>query len=65
MNRFRLIACALALMLPLQALANPALQAVIDANLDQIEQPSRLTVGDLVGQIAATGPEGQALLQAF
>lgn len=65
MIRHRLLACALALFLPWTAGANPALQAVIDANLDQIEQPSRRTVGPLVEAIAATGPEGLALLQAW
>ncbi|KIX18589.1 branched-chain amino acid ABC transporter permease [Paracoccus sp. 228] len=63
--RHRLLACALALILPWSAQANPALQAVIDANLDQIERPSRQTVGPLVDQIAATGPEGLAMLQAW
>ena len=65
MIRHRLLACALALILPWSAQANPALQAVIDANLDQIERPSRQTVGPLVDQIAATGPEGLAMLQAW
>lgn len=65
MTRFRLLACAIALMLPLSVAANPALQAVIDANLDRLERPSRLTVEPLVAQIAATGPEGLALLQAW
>ncbi|MFC0201046.1 urea ABC transporter permease subunit UrtB [Paracoccus rhizosphaerae] len=64
-TRFRLLACALALILPIPALANPALQAVVDGNIDQIERPSRLTVGPLVAEIAATGPEGLALLQAW
>lgn len=65
MIRHRLLACALALILPWSVQANPALQAVIDANLDQIERPSRQTVGPLVDQIAATGPEGLAMLQAW
>ncbi|TJZ85012.1 urea ABC transporter permease subunit UrtB [Paracoccus hibiscisoli] len=60
-----MIACALALLLPSSLLANPALDAVIAGNLDQIEQPSRRTVEPLVAQIAATGPEGLALLQAW
>ncbi|MCZ0960105.1 urea ABC transporter permease subunit UrtB [Paracoccus sp. EF6] len=47
------------------ASANPALEAVIADNLDQIEKPSRRTVEPLVAQIAATGPEGLALLQAW
>ncbi|RJK99483.1 urea ABC transporter permease subunit UrtB [Paracoccus aestuarii] len=59
-----LLAALLAL-LPLAATANPALDAVIAGNLDQIEQPSRRTVEPLVAEIAATGPEGLALLQAW
>nr|WP_229665001.1 urea ABC transporter permease subunit UrtB [Paracoccus acridae] len=47
------------------ASANPALQAVVAENLDQIEKPSRRTVEPLVAQIAATGPEGLALLSAW
>lgn len=61
----RLLAPLLALLLPLAAWANPALEAVIAENIDQIEQPSRRTVEPLVAQIAATGPEGIALLQAW
>nr|WP_318272726.1 urea ABC transporter permease subunit UrtB [Paracoccus saliphilus] len=47
------------------ALANPALDAVISDNLGQIEKPSRRSVQPLVEQIAATGPEGLALLRAW
>lgn len=66
MIRFFLIAPLLAaLLMPLSALANPALEAVLADNLNQIEQPSRRTVEPLVAQIAATGPEGLALLQAW
>ena len=60
-----LIVLVLTLCLALPAGANPALQAVIDANLDQIEKPSRRTVEPLVADIAATGPEGLALLSAW
>ncbi len=60
-----LIAIALTLLLALPAAANPALEAVIAGNLDQIEKPSRRTVEPLVAQIAATGPEGLALLSAW
>ena len=57
---------ALSLLIPaLPAGANPALQSVIADNLDQIEKPSRRTVGPLIDQIAATGPEGLALLEAW
>lgn len=66
MRRLALIAPLLAaLLMPLAAVANPALEAVISDNLDQIEQPSRRTVEPLVADIAATGPEGLALLQAW
>ena len=61
----RLLAPLLVLLLPLAALANPALEAVIAENIEEIEQPSRRTVEPLVAQIAATGPEGLALLQAW
>ena len=60
-----LIALALTLLLAVPASANPALEAVIADNLDQIEKPSRRTVEPLVAQIAATGPEGLALLSAW
>lgn len=60
-----LIALALTLLLAMPASANPALQAVVAENLDQIEKPSRRTVEPLVAQIAATGPEGLALLAAW
>ncbi|MGP9803674.1 urea ABC transporter permease subunit UrtB [Paracoccus sp. NSM] len=45
--------------------ANPALETLISENIDQIDQPSRRTVEPLVARIAATGPEGLALLQAW
>ncbi|TJZ93540.1 urea ABC transporter permease subunit UrtB [Paracoccus gahaiensis] len=51
--------------MPICAQANPALEAVIADNLEGLERPSRLTVEPLVAQIAATGPEGLALLQAW
>lgn len=63
-----LIACLLALVLlipTLPALANPALEGIIADHLDQIERPSRRTVEPLVTEIAATGPEGMALLRAW
>ncbi|SEO36095.1 amino acid/amide ABC transporter membrane protein 1, HAAT family [Paracoccus alcaliphilus] len=63
-----LIACllALALLIPtLPALANPALDRIIADHLDQIERPSRRTIEPLVTEIAATGPEGMALLRAW
>nr|WP_153010556.1 urea ABC transporter permease subunit UrtB [Falsirhodobacter sp. alg1] len=64
--RRALVACAVAYGLSaLPALANPQLQSVIADNLDQIERPSRLTVEPLVSEIAATGPEGMALLTAW
>lgn len=61
----RLIALLLTLLLALPAAANPALEAVVSDNLDQIEKPSRRTVEPLVAEIAATGPEGLALLSAW
>lgn len=61
----RLIALLLTLLLALPAAANPALEAVVADNLDQIEKPSRRTVEPLVAEIAATGPEGLALLSAW
>ncbi|MDK8871944.1 urea ABC transporter permease subunit UrtB [Paracoccus sp. SSJ] len=61
----RLIALLLSLFLALPAAANPALEAVIADNLDQIERPSRRTVEPVVARIAATGPEGLALLSAW
>ncbi|MBK4214578.1 urea ABC transporter permease subunit UrtB [Paracoccus caeni] len=53
------------LALPQISAANPALEAVIADNLDQIEKPSRRTVEPLIAEIAATGPEGLALLSAW
>ncbi len=44
----RLIALLLTLLLALPAAANPALEAVVSENLDQIEKPSRRTVEPLV-----------------
>ncbi|WP_425606791.1 urea ABC transporter permease subunit UrtB [Paracoccus maritimus] len=60
-----LLLTVLTLLSALPAAANPALRAVIADNLDQIERPSRTTVGPLIDQIAATGPEGTALLAAW
>ncbi|WP_237168308.1 urea ABC transporter permease subunit UrtB [Paracoccus shandongensis] len=60
-----LIVLLAALCLAAPATANPALEAVIADNLDQIEKPSRRSVEPLVAQIAATGPEGLALLSAW
>lgn len=60
-----LIALVLTLLLALPASANPALEAVVADNLDQIQKPSRKTVEPLVAEIAATGPEGLALLSAW
>ena len=58
-------ALALMLAVALPAQANPRLEAVIAGNLDQIERPSRKTVGPLLEQIATTGPEGGAMLAAW
>nr|WP_306754882.1 urea ABC transporter permease subunit UrtB [Paracoccus sp. M09] len=60
-----LIVLAVTLFLAAPAAANPALEAVIADNLDQIEKPSRRSVEPLVGRIAATGPEGLTLLSAW
>lgn len=63
-----LIAALLAILLLIPALparANDALQAVVAQNMDQIAKPSRRTVGPLIDQIAATGPQGVALLTAW
>jgi urea transport system permease protein len=60
-----LIVLALTLLLAVPAAANPTLEAVIADNLDQIEKPSRRSVEPLVARIAATGPEGLALLSAW
>ena len=69
MPRFFLIAPLLAVLmlagLAAPAAANPALETLISENIDQIDQPSRRTVEPLVASIAATGPEGLALLQAW
>ncbi len=65
MPRFRLIAALVAaLLMPLAALAQ-SLETVVADSIDQIEKPSRRTVGPLVNRIAATGPQGLALLQAW
>lgn len=61
----RLIALLLTLFLALPAAANPALEAIVSDKLDQIERPSRRAVEPLVAEIAATGPEGLALLSAW
>lgn len=47
------------------AQANPELQSLIADNVDQIERPSRRTISPLIEQIAATGPEGIAMLAAW
>lgn len=61
-----LIALVLMLLVPaLPAQANPELEALIAGNMDQIERPSRRTVGPLIEQIAATGPSGKAMLAAW
>ena len=69
MPRFFLIAPLLAVLmlagLSAPSAANPALETLISENIDQIDQPSRRTVEPLVASIAATGPEGLALLQAW
>lgn len=60
------LVAAMLLALPaLPALANPELEAVIAENLAAIEKPSRRSVEPLVAEIAATGPEGLALLTAW
>ncbi|MDS9466577.1 urea ABC transporter permease subunit UrtB [Paracoccus sp. MBLB3053] len=65
--RHLLLALAfVALILPLAAQAQSQdLAAVITEYRDQIEKPSRQTVGPVVEAIAATGPQGAALLQAW
>lgn len=63
--RFIFIALALmALALPAAAQA-PDLGAVIAQHRGQIEKPSRQSIGPVVQAIAATGPQGAALLQAW
>jgi urea transport system permease protein len=65
MHRIRLIATLIvALLMPLAVMAQ-SLDAVVADSIDQIEKPSRRTVGPLVDRIAATGPQGLALLQAW
>lgn len=65
--RFILVALALlALALPLSARAQDAdLANVVAANRSQIEKPSRQTIEPVVAAIAASGPQGRALLQAW
>lgn len=55
----------LLLVTALPAAANPVLEQVITDNLEQIQRPSRRTVEPLIAQIAATGPEGLAILSAW
>ncbi|WP_017998872.1 urea ABC transporter permease subunit UrtB [Paracoccus sp. N5] len=60
----------LALALPITARAQSPdlatdLAGVISANRAQIEKPSRQTIAPVVAAIAATGPQGRALLQAW
>lgn len=47
------------------AQASPEIQALITENIDQIERPSRRTIAPLIEQIAATGPDGLAMLAAW
>jgi urea transport system permease protein len=55
-----------ALALPFAARAqSPDLAAVIAESRAEIEKPSRQSVGPLVEAIAATGPQGAAVLQAW
>ncbi len=57
------------LLLCLLLLAAPAwaqdLGAVLDANRDQIEKPSRQTIGPVIADIAASGAGAVALLEAW
>ncbi len=65
----RLILMALALIalaLPLSAQAQaPDLAAVVARYRDQIEKPSRQSIGPVVAAIAASGPQGAVVLQAW
>ena len=66
MRSIVLVLALLALVLPLSARAQTAdLAGVIAKYRDQIEKPSRQTVEPVVAAIAATGPHGTALLQAW
>ncbi|MTH34687.1 urea ABC transporter permease subunit UrtB [Paracoccus limosus] len=66
MRSIVLVLALLALVLPLSARAQTAdLAGVIAQYRDQIEKPSRQTVEPVVAAIAATGPQGAALLQAW
>ena len=66
MRSIVLVLALLALVLPLSARAQTAdLAGVIAQYRDQIEKPSRQTVEPVVAAIAATGPQGTALLQAW
>ncbi len=65
--RILMLAFALmALVLPLSARAQDTdLAAVVLQYKDQIEKPSRQTIAPVVEAIAAAGPQGSALLQAW
>ncbi|WP_134678536.1 urea ABC transporter permease subunit UrtB [Paracoccus ravus] len=66
MRLFLLALAFVALALPFVAHAqSPELGAVIAAHRAEIEKPSRGSVGPVVEAIAATGPQGAALLQAW
>lgn len=68
-SSLRVLSCVAILLVLLAsaipAQANPELTALISDNLDQIERPSRRTIGPLIEQIAAAGPEGKAMLSAW
>ncbi|MBD9526159.1 urea ABC transporter permease subunit UrtB [Paracoccus sp. PAR01] len=66
MRLFLLALAFVALALPFAAQAqSPDLGAVIAQHRDQIEKPSRQSVGPVIEAIAASGPLGAALLQAW
>ena len=66
MRLFLLVLAFAAACLPLGAGAQtPDLAAVITQHRDQIEKPSRQSVSPVVEAIAAAGPQGAALLQAW
>lgn len=58
------VALAACLTLAVQSHAQD-LGAVVAQHRDQIEKPSRQSIGPVVQAIAATGPQGAALLQAW
>ncbi|MTH76695.1 urea ABC transporter permease subunit UrtB [Paracoccus aestuariivivens] len=66
MRLFLLVLAFVALVLPIHARAQTAdLAAVVSQYRDQIEKPSRQSIGPVVDEIAATGAQGAALLQAW